>query len=106
VVEIKAPGGHIIPNFDVGEVMFAPVMDEYEYDGSACALLCPSFFIKDQNKAMYYLPPANFDKAKAEEWDKDTRLLGKKLELSAKASKGSKKGAKKSAKPTKKSKKK
>jgi hypothetical protein len=47
------------PAFDVGEVMFAAMFDvEEENYGARYAVLCPSFFIKDENKAMYYLPGA------------------------------------------------
>ena len=59
-----------------------------------------TIFIKDENKAVYYLPSEDFVKG-----NRDTPPA-KKLELAAKANKGSKKGFKKSAKATKGSKKK
>jgi hypothetical protein len=89
--------------FVVGEVRFAEAVE----DGvrtTPLVVLFPSFFIKDENRAFYYLPPEEFLKV-----DMDTPLPRKrppKLEVVAKASKGSKKGTQKSAKTTKGSKKK
>jgi hypothetical protein len=90
--------------FDVGEVIFAEVHDDVSDDVGKCAVLCPAFFIKDENKATYYLPSEEF--VKGEKWNKDISFLGNKLELADKTSKGSKKRTKKSVKTTKGSKKK
>ena len=95
------PGPKPCPCFEVGEVIIADEDDaDSGYTGIKCAVLIPSLFIKDENRAFYHLPTLDHVKGK-----KLTRTP-KKLELIAKASKGSKKGFKKSAKTTKGSKKK
>jgi hypothetical protein len=92
------PGPKSYPTFVVGEVIIANVSDDDGVDtGLKYAVLLPPFFIKDEKRAFYHLPSQDFVKGK-----RDTRPP-KKLELTAKASKGSKK---KSAKTTKGSKKK
>jgi hypothetical protein len=62
--------------------------------------LYPSFVLKDENKAAYYLPSVDYVRG-----NRDTPPA-KMLELAAKTSKGSKKRTKKSFKATKGSKKK
>jgi hypothetical protein len=99
----KPPGRQSFPMFVVSEVRFA----EVEEDGvreTPQVLLLPSFFIKDETRAFYYLPPDEFLKADMD--GPSLRKLPRKLEVVAKASTGSKKVTKKSAKTTKGSKKK
>jgi hypothetical protein len=88
------------PAFDVGEVTYVAVIEDDVDYGENCAVLFPSLFIKDENRAFYYLPPEDFVKGNRD------APSAKKLELVAKASTGSKKGSKKSAKTTEGSKKK
>jgi hypothetical protein len=86
--------------FDIGEVLyFAVIEDDVDY-GESWAVLLPPLFFKDENRAFYSLPPEDFVKGNRD------APSAKKLELAAKASKGSKKGFKTSAKTTKGSKKK
>jgi len=95
------PGPKPYPTFEVGEVIIADIADDGdEYAGIKCAVLIPSLLFKDEKRAFYHLPTQDHVKGK-----KLTRTP-KKLELIAKASKGSKKGTKKTAKTTKGSKKK
>ena len=95
---LKSSSPKPCPCFEVGEVIIAEEDDpESGYTGIKCAVLTPSLFIKDENRAFYHLPTQDQVKGK-----KLTRTP-KKLELVDKASKGKKK---KSAKPTKGSKKK
>jgi hypothetical protein len=95
---LKSPSPKPCPCFGVGEVIIA---DEDDPDsgntGIKHAILTPSLFIKDENRAFYHLPTQDHVKGK-----KLTRTP-KRLELVDKASKGKKK---KSAKTTKGSKKK
>jgi len=95
------PSEQGVPTFHVDEVIFAAVNDDDGKDtGSGYVVLLPSYLIKDENKAVYYLPSEDFVKG-----NRDTPPA-KKLELAAKVTKGSKKGFKKSTKATKGSKKK
>jgi len=81
--------------FDIGEVVYAAVIeDEVDY-GKNCVVVLPSLFVKDENRAYYCLPPEDFVKGNR------NASPAKKLELATKAIKGSKKGFKKSAKTTK-----
>jgi len=92
------PGPKSYPTFEVGEVIIANVSEDDGADtGLKYAVLLPSFFTKDEKRAFYHLPSEDFVKGKR------GARPPKKLELAAKASKGSKK---KSAKTTKGSKKK
>jgi hypothetical protein len=74
------------PTFEVGQVIMCEVSEDEGVDtGLKCAVLMPSLFIKDENRAFYHLPSQDHVKGK-----KMTRTP-KKLELVAKTSKGSKK---------------
>ena len=80
------PGPKPNPTFEVGEVIIADIDDpDSGYTGIKCAVLIPSLFIKDENRAFYHLPTLDHVKGK-----KLTRTP-KKLELVAKVSKGKKK---------------
>jgi len=91
------PGPKPNPTFEVGEVVIADFHDpDSGYTGIKCAVLIPSLFIKDENRAFYHLPTLDHVKGK-----KLTRTP-KKLELVAKASKGKKKRSAKTTKGPKK----
>jgi hypothetical protein len=91
------PGPKPYPTFEVGEVIIADIADDGgEYAGIKCAVLVPSLLFKDEKRAFYHLPTKDHVKGK-----KLTRTP-KKLELTAKASKGSKKESAKTTKGSKK----
>jgi len=96
---LKATPRKEFPLFVVGEVIYAPVIEDDADYGSNIAVLCPSFLIKDEKRAIYNLPPEDYVKGV-----RDTPYANR-VELLPKASKISKKRTKKTAKTTKGSKK-
>lgn len=85
--------------FDIGEVLYFAVReDDLEYE-EGCAILLPPLLFKDESRAFYNLPPADFVSG-------NRTPLVERQELIAKASNRSKTAYKKSTKTTKGAKKK
>ncbi len=83
----SAPTQQSITTFDVGEVRYYSVIEDDVDYWSNWVVLHPSLFIKDENKAFYYLPPEDFVKG-----NRDAPYAKMPLELVAKTGKRSKKG--------------